>query len=432
MTPIFAERRRRVIESIRPGVLVVPSMPTALRNSDVEHPYRQDSDFYYLTGFDEPESVLVLSSESQQPFVLFVRDRDPERETWEGARAGVEGAMQRFGADWAYSSRAVDEKLGSLLKNQPRLYYALGVDRAFDDRVLAALSRLRRGVRRGDRWPTEIIEPSTVLGPMRLVKSPVELAAMRRAVQITVDGHLAAMKAARPGLWEYELEALLLAKFRAAGSERVAYSSIVASGQNATVLHYTRNQCQLLAGDLVLIDAGAEYDYYAADLTRTFPVSGRFSPAQREIYEIVLQAQLASIESVKVGATLEDVHRACVRLITQGLVDVGLVEGPVSLAIARERYKPFYMHKTSHYLGMDVHDAGSYFEGGTARPLEPGNVVTVEPGIYVSAGSSSVYRGVGVRIEDDVVVTPEGQEVLSTSLPKSIEEVEALCERGSV
>lgn len=432
----FQERRKRLLDAIRPGgVLVIPSAPLAIRNNDVEHEYRQDSDFFYLTGFDEPESVLVLNAASQQPFTLFVRPRDPEREVWDGARAGVDGAVATFGADAAFPIAELDQKLPDAIQNTERLFYRLGLNREFDETLLSALDRVRTRARRGlaTSCPTAIVEPATVVHEARLKKSPREIEAMQRAIDITRDAHVEAMAKAAPGMFEYEVEAILRGIFRRFGSERPAYSPIVGSGPNATVLHYVRNDRRMQDGELLLIDAGCEFEYYAADVTRTFPISGTFSPAQRAVYQIVLDAQLASIAATRAGNTFEQVHDASVRVITQGLIDLGIIEGPLEVAVSELRYKPFYMHKTSHYLGMDVHDVGTYFVAGKHRPLEPGMVITVEPGIYIArdAAAPEQYRGIGVRIEDDVLVTAGDARVLSEAIPKRIDEIERVCSRAA-
>ncbi|HVU05306.1 MAG TPA: aminopeptidase P N-terminal domain-containing protein [Polyangiaceae bacterium] len=430
--PVFAERRARVLEAMKSGVLVVFSAPQAIRNNDVEHEYRQDSDFHYLAGFDEPESVLVLSRVHEKPFVLFVRPKDPERETWDGPRAGVDGAVAEFGAVEAFPIAELAQRLPDFLENADRLYYRIGRDRAADDRVLSALERTRPRARRGSSYPTEIVDTETVLHELRRKKDAGEVALLQRAIDITAEAHVAAMAAVRPGMHEYEIEALLRGVFRRNGSERPAYAPIVGSGANSTILHYHQNDRKMDAGDLLLVDAGAEYGYYAADVTRTFPVSGEFTPPQRRIYDLVLAAQDASIAATKPGATLDAVHAESVRVITEGLVELGLVQGPVDAAISEERYKRYYMHKTSHYLGMDVHDVGRYFVGGKPRPLEEGVVFTVEPGIYVAAHDDQApaeYRGIGVRIEDDVLVTADGCRVLSEAIPKRRRDVELACRK---
>jgi Xaa-Pro aminopeptidase len=430
MKPHFAERRQRVLAALGRAALLVPSTPVAIRNNDVEHDYRQDSDLYYLTGFDEPESVLVLRPERDEKYSLFVRQRDPEREVWDGVRAGVEGAVADFGADEAFPIGELAEKLPVLLENVERLYYRLGRDRRFDDVVLSAIDRVRARAKFGISWPVEIVDPIAILHELRRIKEKDELDLMRKAVEITTEAHVAAMAKAAPGVYEYEIEAVIQNVFRRQGSERPAYGSIVGSGPNATVLHYRRNDRRLEDGDLLLIDAGCEYGYYASDVTRTFPVNGKFSAPQRAIYEVVLRAQLASIEATKPGATLEQIHDASVKVIAQGLIDLGLLEGSFDEAVEKQTYKRFYMHRTSHYLGMDVHDVGRYFVEGKPRPLDTGVVITVEPGIYVAENAEGVpeqYRGIGVRIEDDVLVTPEGHSVLTAAIPKTVDDVERAC-----
>src|SRR5450432_583098 len=429
----FKERRVRVLAAIHPGVLVIPSAPLAIRNNDVEHEYRQDSDFFYLTGFDEPDSVLVLNSQSPEPYTLFVRPRDPEREVWDGARAGVEGAVADFGADAAFVIGELAQKLPDVIQNTERVFYRLGKNRAFDDTLLSAIDRVRGRARLGVSCPSSIVDTATVVHEARLKKSQGELSAMQRAIDITRDAHVEAMARATPGMFEYEIEAILRGIFRRSGSERPAYAPIVGSGPNATVLHYHKNDRRMLDGDLLLIDAGCEFDYYAADVTRTFPVSGRFSLAQRAIYQIVLDAQLASCEVTRAGRTLDEVHAASVEVISRGLVGLGIIEGPLETAISELRYKPYFMHKTSHYLGMDVHDVGAYFVAGKPRPLEPLMVITVEPGIYIShnAQVAEEYRGIGVRIEDDVLLTNDRPVVLSEAIPKRIDEIERVCARAA-
>lgn len=425
----FSDRRDAVLKSMRPGALILPSARTAIRNNDVEHDYRQDSDLFYLTGFEEPESVLVLSTQRDQKAVLFVRPRDPKRETWDGVRAGVEGAKARYGADEAYPISELGARLPDLLEGCDRIYYELGRDRTFDDAVLAAVATTRGRAKLGVVYPTEVISPAVLVHSMRLLKAPEELQAMRRAVRISEEAHLEAMKITRPGMREYEVEAAMLGVFRRHGSQRPAYGPIVGSGPNATVLHYRANDRLMQDGEMLLIDAGAEFDYYASDITRTFPVNGRFSPAQREVYEVVLRAQLECIAAIKPGVTLPSLQEIAVQCITAGLVELGIVAGPVEDAIKQELYVPYYMHRVSHYLGMDVHDVGAYFRGGKPNPLQPGAVITVEPGIYIAndAEVPEQYRGIGVRIEDDILVTDDGSEVLSDGVPKTIDEIEALC-----
>jgi Xaa-Pro aminopeptidase len=438
---LYARRRAHVAlamaASNEPAIAILPAAPTYVRNNDVDHEYRQDSDLFYLTGFDEPQSVLVLSTPQSttekpedKPAVMFVRARDPEREVWDGPRAGVEGAKAEYGADEAFTIDKLEAELPKLLSNRRRLYYRLGRDRSFDDRVLEALEGTRRRARTGIFWPTDISDPGTILHEMRLLKGTEDLDAMRTAARITRDAHLRAMAQTRPGMHEYEVEALLLETFRKNGSERPAYGSIVGSGANATVLHYRANNRKMEDGDLLLIDAGCEYGYYASDVTRTFPVSGRFTPEQRAIYQIVLDAQLASIEATRLGATLEEVHKKSVDVVTRGLCDLGILKGELGELVEKEAFKPYFMHRTSHWLGMDVHDVGSYYVGGKPRVLGEGMVLTVEPGIYVPQNDDKVdakWRGIGVRIEDDILVTKDGPQNLTADIPKTVEDLEAAC-----
>jgi len=427
----FAARRKQLLEEMGDGVAVFPSAPLSLRNHDVEHPYRQDSDLYYLTGFDEPESVLLLSNQHEEHrVVLFVRPKKREREIWDGPRAGVEGAVETFGADVAFPIDELPKKLPDYLGDVERIHYRLAQNDDADAKLFDCLNQLRRGARRGVAAPEAIIDSSVHLHEMRLRKSDAELATMRRAAEITKEAHLRAMQITRPGMHEYEIDAELLHVFRKHGCERPAYESIVGSGPNATILHYRAGNRVMNDSELVLIDAGCEYDYYASDVTRTFPVNGRFSDEQRAVYEVVLHAQKAGIDAVKPGVTLKDIHDGAVRSITEGLVGIGLLKGDVDSLIEEKKCEPFYMHRTSHWLGMDVHDVGRYNVGGEHRPLEPGFVLTVEPGIYIANDAEDVderWRGIGIRIEDDVVVTKAGHEVLTDGIPKEIEDVEAAC-----
>ena len=427
----FASRRAALLEAMGDGVALFPAAPAAVRNHDVEHPYRQDSNLYYLTGFDEPETVLVLTNQhDEHRCVMFVRPRVREREIWDGPRAGVEGAVERFGADVAFPISELPKRLPDYLGNVDQLLYRVGENQGADERVFACLNLLRRGGRRGVSAPESIVDPSRYVHEMRLRKSVAELETMRTAAAITRDAHLAAMRLAAAGTHEYELDAELLRVFRSQGSERPAYESIVGSGPNATILHYRAGARVMGDGELVLIDAGCEYDYYASDVTRTFPVSGRFSDEQRALYSIVLQAQEEAVRAVRPGATLESIHQGAVRRITEGLIDVGMLGGEVDALIEEKKYEAFYMHRTSHWLGMDVHDVGRYYIDGEHRSLEPGFVLTVEPGIYVAPDADGVderWRGIGIRIEDDVAVTETGREVLTAAIPKGIEELEAAC-----
>jgi Xaa-Pro aminopeptidase len=411
------------------AVAVIPSAPVFLRNNDVEHEYRQDSDLFYLTGFDEPESVAVLDAVTRK-VTLFVRPRDRDREVWDGPRAGVDGATALFGADEAFVISELEEKLPGLLQNHRRVYYRLGHNRKFDDRLLAGIDRVKARQRTGASAPTEVVDPGTILHEMRLRKTVPEVEAMRTAARITREAHELAMRRTKPGMHEYEVEALLLDTFRRHGSERPAYGSIVGSGPNACVLHYRKNDRRIHDGELLLIDAGCEYGYYASDVTRTFPVGRAFSREQQAIYELVLEAQLQGIEATRPGANLDAIHALNVAIITKGLVRLGLLQGEPEKLIETEGYKRFFMHRTSHWLGMDVHDVGTYYEAGKARPLEAGMVLTVEPGIYIAPDDATVppaWRGIGVRIEDDVLVTPSGPEVLTAGIPKTVDEVRQAC-----
>lgn len=426
---MFAARRKALLDAMGQGVMIIAAPPTFIRNNDVEHEYRQGSDLYYLTGFDEPDSVLVLSTEhAEHRAVLFLRQRDPERETWDGPRLGVERAPAQLGIDAAFPIRELDERLPGYLENVKRAHYRIGLDRRFDEHFLSALDVVRMRARRGGEYPSEIVDPGVLLHEMRMKKTPDEVAVMRRAAEITREAHLAAMKAARPGRFEYEVEAELLRTFRAHGSERPAYGSIVGAGPNATILHYRKNDRRLEEGDLLLIDAGAEFGYYASDVTRTFPVSGTFTPAQRAVYELVLASQLAAIEAVRPGATIESVHDLTVSVLVDGMLELGLLCGDKQQLIEQGAYKKFYMHRTSHWLGMDVHDVGRYHQDGAPRPLEPGFVLTIEPGLYIApqADVDPAFRGIGIRIEDDILVTSKGHENLTFDIPKSVAELESI------
>ena len=428
----FAERRRRVLQRMgEDTVAIFAAAPVTLRNHDVEHPYRQDSDFYYLTGLHEPDAVLILSRvHPEVRSALLLRPRNPERERWDGGTLGVEQAREALGVDVTHPIEELDERLREYLKGARRVVVRLGERQPFDARLFAAVRWLRARARQGLRAPTEFVDPAPLLHELRLLKAPEELEAIRRAAAITLQGHRRAYAALRPGMYEYEVEAELLYAFRRAGSPREAYPPIVASGPNATVLHYRDNRRRIEPGDLLLVDAGAEWDYYAADVTRTVPVGGRFNQEQRALYEAVWEAQRAALEAVKPGATLDDVHEAAVRVLAEHLVRLGLLEGPVQQAIDKKHYRRFFMHRTSHWLGMDVHDVGAYYtDEGKARPLQAGMVLTVEPGLYVAPGADGVdpkWHGIGVRIEDDVLVTEEGCEVLTAELPTAPDEVEAL------
>jgi Xaa-Pro aminopeptidase len=427
--PVHARRRCALLDAMSAespsSVAVFPAAPVSLRNNDVEHDYRQDSDFYYLTGLDEPDSVVVLDSRNRT-MTLFVRPRDPVREVWVGARTGVEGAKERYLADEAFPIAELDERLADVLSDRRRVYYRLGADRSFDDRVLSAIARVRLRQRAGVNAPGEIVDPGVLVHEMRLRKSSEELDRMRAAAGITKDAHELAMSRTRAGMHEYEVEALLFESFRRRGAERLAYATIVGSGPNACVLHHTRNDRRIDEGDLVLIDAGCELGYYASDVTRTFPVDRDFSREQQAIYELVLESQMAAIDAVRPGGTVRAVHDAAVAVLVHGLVRLGLMTGTVDEIVSAETHKRFYMHRTSHWLGMDVHDVGAYHIDGKPRPLEPGMVLTVEPGLYIAANDDTVpqqWRGIGVRIEDDLAVTQSGSEVLTAGIPKTVDEL---------
>lgn len=418
------------MERIGGGAAIFPAAPTAIRNNDVEHEYRQDTDFYYLTGFEEPNSVAVFVPEHpEHRFTLFVQPKDREREVWTGWRAGEEGAKRDYGADAAFTIDKLDEELPKLIGKADRLYYRFGGDPMFDGRLVGWMRHFQRERQRNGTGPTSVIDPAELLHEMRLIKTSDDLEVLRRAVAISCDGHLAALRAIRPGMHEYEIEAVLRYVFRKNGSPRHGYSPIVAAGANATVLHYINNNQRIKDGDLLLIDAGAEFGYFTGDVTRTFPANGNFTEAQAEVYQIVLDAQIESINAVRPGATFIEPHNRAVRVLVEGMLKLGLLEGEADKIIEEGTYKKFYMHRTSHWLGMDVHDAGPYKVADEWRRLEPGMVLTIEPGLYIAEDLEDVpprYAGIGVRIEDDVLVTGDGNEVLSARVPKTIEEIEGL------
>ncbi len=425
---VFAKRRRRFLKRIGRSVALFPAAPSRTRSNDTEYPYRQDSDFYYLTGFAEPGAVCVLRGDPAE-FVLFVRPRDAGREIWDGYRAGVQGAQEQFGADRALVIDEFERALPELLAGTEHVYLSVGKYPDFDRQINATLSALRWQSRRGIRAPGGVVDARDVLHEMRLIKPAHDIRLLREAARISADAHVAAMQACRPGMYEYELAALIEYVFGRNGARAPGYPSIVGSGENAIILHYTENDQQMAEGQLVLIDAGAEYEYFTADITRTLPVSGRFSTPQQEIYDVVLAAQKAAIRAVKPGGRVSRVHDAAVRVIVRGLVQLGILRGQAADLIKAEAYKPFFMHGTSHWLGMDVHDVGAYRHGKTWRKLEPGMVLTVEPGLYIAPGSKGVprrYWGIGVRIEDDVLVTKSGHENLTSAVPKEVAEIEAL------
>jgi Xaa-Pro aminopeptidase len=425
---IYADRRRRLAQAMGSGIAVVPTAPERIRNRDTHYPYRFDSHFYHLTGFPEPEAALVLVAGQEPRALLFCRERNAERETWDGFRYGPEGAREHFGFDEAHPIGELDAKLEQLLENQPALYYPLGADADWDARAVRWLNAVRAKARAGVSAPERVHDVRALLDEMRLVKDARELSLMRHAASISAAAHRRAMRSARAGRFEYQIEAELLHEFRYSGAQFPAYWPIVASGANACVLHYVSNEAQLRDGDLLLIDAGCELGGYASDITRTFPVSGRFSGAQRDVYQLVLAAQSAALREILPGKAWNEPHEAAVRVLAQGMLDLKLLAGSLDEVLQKETYKRFYMHRTGHWLGLDVHDAGEYRREGQWRPLEPGMTLTVEPGLYIRAADDvpAPLRDIGVRIEDDVVVTATGHEVLTHEAPKQVDDIEAL------
>ena len=428
-----AARRARVAAAIGDGVAVVATSPELVRNRDTHFPYRFDSYFYYLTGFTEPEAVLVIAGGSAPRSILFCRERSEEREIWDGFRHGPERARERFGMDETFPIAALDATLPGLLADRASLHYAAGADPEWDARVMRWLNAVRAQSRAGVAAPDRMHDIRALLDDMRLVKDAGEIDAMRRAAAISGAAHRRAMRATRPGRFEYEIEAELMHEFRRAGAQFPAYWPIVAGGANACVLHYVFNDAMLADGDLLLIDAGCELDGYASDITRTFPVGGRFSAPQRDVYEIVLAAQAAAIDKARAGRRWNEPHDAAVAVLARGLIDLGLLRGSLEEVLEKETYKRFYMHRTGHWLGLDVHDAGEYRRGGEWRLLEPGMVMTVEPGLYIRAADDvpPALANIGIRIEDDVVVGEGGCEILTGAAPKSVADVEAAIRDGA-
>jgi Xaa-Pro aminopeptidase len=469
----FLERRRRFADSIGDALAIIPAARETARNADTNYEFRQSSDFYFLTGFDEPDAVAVINpGHAKERFVLFVRPRDREMEIWNGRRAGVEGAIATFGADAAYTVDELDGKLREYALDRPALVYRLG-NPQHDGRIMRLIAEMRNArIRGGFVTPTRVDDPGPILDELRLRRSPEELARQRRACQITRDAHIEAMRYARPGQYEYQVQAAIEFVFRDGGSPRNAYPSIVASGPNATILHYSENNRLMEDGDLLLIDAGCEWGYHAADITRTFPVNGRFTPPQRRIYEVVLRSQLAAIDAARAGHRYEAMHEAARRVLVEGLVDLRLLPRGVQDSLAMHHYREFYMHGTGHWVGMDVHDVGDYRVRRQSRTLEPGMVVTVEPGLYFDPERTAVtfhlreyseeetwerrfrlgmaaakkiedeekanaetvvhpippeYRGIGIRIEDDVLITTDAGDVLTAGTPKTVDDVERTC-----
>lgn len=444
---VFARRRRALMECMGPNsVALLPAAPSMPRNRDVHYPYRQDSDFYYLTGFPEPEALAALIPGAEQEFLLFCRERDPKMEIWHGRRAGPQGAVERYGADNAHPMADLDKILLPLLENRERVFYAMGYRPDFDQQAMGWINQTRAKARTGVRAPATFIALEHLLHPMRLRKEPEEIAVMRESARIACEAHCRAMQTCQPGMMEYQIEAEIFHTFLSNGAGW-SYPAIVAGGDNSCILHYTENNAELHDGDLLLIDAGAELDGYASDITRTFPVNGRFSGEQRAIYELVLAAQQAAIAQVRPGRHFNEPHDAAVRTLTEGLVALELLPGDVDELIKAEQYKAFYMHRTGHWMGMDVHDVGDYKMGEDWRVFEPGMVTTIEPGLYIPVGGKIIDAGwarlgiqletevderwqrVGVRIEDDVLVTDGEPEVLTAAAPKAVDEIEALMRR---
>ena len=426
------QNREAFIEKMgRGGVAIFASTPPAKWNHDTEYIYRPDPNFYYLTGFEEPESICVIAPEHpKHQYILFVRPKDKQAEIWNGTRVGVRDARKRYGADKAYPITKFHEKIGEYLQGAERLYYTLGTNEDVDTEIL---TRFTRGVRsriRSGKGIDTLVDPSPVLSELRLIKNETELQRIRQATEITVAGHVAAMKAARPGLYEYQLESLVESTFRMNGAGGTAFPTIVASGGNATILHYTTNDCEIEDGKLVLIDAGAEYGRYCGDVTRTFPANGTFTEAQREVYQIVLDAHYAIIDGIRPGVSIDEPHQKSIALLTEGMLSLGLLKGKIKKLIKKEAYRQFYMYRIGHMLGLDVHDVNCIHEAnGDFKTFQPGMVITIEPGLYVAEDTKEVpskYLGIGVRIEDDILVTESGNEVLTSGVPKEIDEIEAL------
>ena len=430
---IFGRRRRDIMALMGDGVAVMPTAPVSRRNNDVDYPFRPDSDFQYLSGFPEPESVLVLGpGRIHGEYILFCRERDAEKETWHGRRAGLEGAIESFGADDAFPIEDIDDILPGLLENRPKIFSCMGRYSEFDHQLLQWFNEVKSKKRAGVNAPGELVDISHLLHEFRLIKSNHEISIMKRAARVSADAHCRAMRACKPGMMEYQIQAELEYEFLKGGAHSSAYPSIVAGGANSCILHYTENSDKLIDGDLLLIDAGAEIDCYAADITRTLPVNGTYSAEQRAVYDIVLDAQVAAIAEVKSGHHWNQPHEAAVKSLAQGLIDLGLLEGGIEDVIENKRYQRFYMHRTGHWLGMDVHDVGDYRLGDQWRLLEPGMVLTVEPGLYIPAADDIDQRwhNIGIRIEDDVLVTRKNAQVLSGGVPKQPAEVEALMAEG--
>jgi len=415
------------------SIAIIPGAHDTTRSNDTHYRFRQDSDFFYLTGFEEPDAIAVIKPESDKKYTLFVRPRDPEREIWDGRRAGVDGAQSEFGATEAFPIAEFESKLAEFLDGADVLYYRLGVDLNLDNAIVKEIARMRAINRKPVHPPQTIVDPATIVHEMRVLKTPEEIEIMQTAADIAAEAHCEAMKAAKAGMQEYQIEALIEQIFRRRGAAGPAYTSIVGAGPNATVLHYINNDGELHDGDLLLVDAGAEYKGYASDITRTFPINGRYTQAQRDIYDLVLKAQMACVEMVRPGTTHEQLKQHSIEVLTEGMVELGLLQGKPAELIEEKKYEKFYMHGLGHMLGIDVHDVGRYYFGQESRALEPGVVMTVEPGLYIAPDTKDVpekYLGIGVRIEDDVLCTNNGPRVLTNKVPKHAEEIEALINRG--
>ena len=427
----FKRRRRQLMTMMGAGsVAILPTSVEAVRNRDVHHPYRPDSDFYYLTGFAEPEAVMVLvPGRTHGEYILFCREKDPAKELWDGSRVGLEGAVAQYGADDAFPISDLDDILPGLLEERERVFFAMGSDPALDKRVSDWVSQVRSRARAGVHGPIEFLALDHYLHDMRLYKSRAEVTVMRRAARLAAQAHTELMRRVEPGMYEYQLGAIFSHHCQMAGASQLAYPSIVGGGNNACVLHYIENSQPLNDGDLVLVDAGCELECYASDITRTYPVNGRFSEPQRILYELVLEAQAAAIDKARVGNHWNDPHEAAVRVLTKGLLKLGLLRGTLAKALKAKSYSRFYMHRTGHWLGMDVHDVGDYKVDGHWRLLEKGMVLTVEPGLYIPQGTKGIakkWQGIGIRIEDDVLVTDGEPDVLSRDVPKSVELIESV------
>jgi len=425
---VFAEMERR-----GGGVMILPAAEERLRNADAEYLFRQDSDYAWTVGLDEPMGGAVLVARGgERKLALFVRPRDPEKEIWNGRRVGVEGAKELLGADEAYTVADLDAKLAGLVEGAATLWWRIGQDPGWDARMARVLAELRALARLGKHAPEAVVDPGRILHELRLVKTPDEVAKLRKAAEITAEAHMAAMRDGSAGRREHQVQAEIEYAFRRRGGMGPGYGTIVATGPNSTILHYRAGDAVLEDGQVCLVDAGGEYDWYTADVTRTFAVSGDFTKAQRDLYDLCLAAQKEAIEAVRPGATIDAIHDQTVRRLTGGLIGLGLLQGKVEERIEDKSYRKYYMHRTSHWLGMDVHDVGDYYVDGKPRPLVPGMVLTIEPGLYVAADDETApkeMRGVGIRIEDDVLVTPEGSENLTAAVPKEVKDLEAVCTR---